>query len=227
MHSNWIIYLIVGIILWGLFVWFFYSRNTPTTTYIAWNTKKTIQNIVASSWVTWEIKTTTGGLNWEDNITTLPKEFILKAFTDVTSVDKYDKFITQYGDKKVWVPLIAAKTKDKALWDKYWNFEFNSNTVLQGKFKDITKFTPFIADIYTQIRNDSLQINTGNDISIIFSSTKISLQDAIKACSSTVDAAFFRELLYTYRATNDNQYCEKINAKDSPSMYNLCTELIQ
>lgn len=231
MHSNWLIYLVVGIFLWGLFVGFFYSRNTPSSSYIWANVKKATSTIIWSSgavvgsWTSTIISDQWSGSWW--NITIEPKKYILMAFDKVKTNNDFDKFENEFWAKKHWIYLIAAKTKDKSLWTKYWNFEFYNNKILQSNFWDQAKFATYVSDFYKKIVTDSVEVDTPGDISMIFINSNVRIEDAIKSCNKADDPKFFTEMLYAFRANSTNQYCEKINIETSPSMHYLCSELIQ
>jgi len=226
MQTNWFIYFLIGAFLWSMVVGIILSRNFSKDASNTSLTESKSGSVVQSQQKKKiEVPKDETGTGFEDSIITRPGFHILAEFDKVQTLDDYESFIKEFWGKKPWIYIMAAKKRDKKIWDKFWSFDYGANKELQSIFPNQAEFEKYSDDLFEKIQTDSVEYDSRNDLTLIFSSTKLPLDSAKKFAEKTVDAEYFRNLLYVYRSTPENNLCDEIDKDKSSSLHNLCVEL--
>lgn len=151
-----------------------------------------------------------------------------------------DEILKQYKNewgfpilRKEQFVIILARTKNFDVWKDFWQMDYETNDFIRWVFPKKEDFLAEMNSFYQKIQNNLVKYKEENhDLAVIFSSedlkTSLSYCDNPKDSNLTMPIHECTNWIYLFRATKDNNLCEKIENSDHDT-YNdmqICLALI-
>lgn len=154
--------------------------------------------------------------------------WLIADFSKIDSVEVYKNFLSSFHKEHIAVILMRAKNKEA--WLQLWGLDYQINDTLKQAFPTQEDFLKEMERFYTDALAWKITFpNEKHDLGIVFSNE--SLETLLGYCTKeknpelTMLPKECSDAVYMYRATEDNNYCSKVEWVEGEENQNVSQEI--